>query len=136
MNLCKYIISSNTALSELTNPYLWNLVDKSLKVPTYHTFRHSTLPKILQTLHDALNEKLRKSESICLIVDLWTNRMQLDFLALGASLIDDDLHQELLILGMERMQGPHNAENIKQIIEKIVNSYSFNKTKINCNLFV
>jgi hypothetical protein len=53
-----------------------------------------------------------------------------DFLALGAAIVNAFFDKELLIIGMVRMPGAHNAENIKKAIESILNNLDFNKAKI------
>ena len=41
-------------------------------------------------------------------------------------------HREILILGIEKIEGGHSAENIKKAVEMIVNKYKFDKSKIKC----
>ena len=50
-----------------------------------------------------------------------------DYLGLGAAIIDTSLKKEILLIGMIRMTGPHSAEYIKIAIESILNELDFNK---------
>jgi hypothetical protein len=61
------------------------------------------------------------------------------YLALGANLINDCFEKELLVLGMQEMENNtidgvlyegFCAENVKVTIEKIVNNFKFDKSKI------
>jgi hypothetical protein len=54
----------------------------------------------------------------------------IDYLALGASIINTSFIKEILMIGMVKMPGSHNAENIKKAIEIIINKLNFNKAKI------
>ena len=76
-----------------------------------------------------IDNKLNSALSICLVVDIWTNRVMADFLGLAAIIINNCFEQELLIIGMGSMTGNHSAENIKREIESLVNSFKCNKSK-------
>jgi hypothetical protein len=43
---------------------------------------------------------------VCLVVDIWTNRVMADFLDLAAIIIKNSFEQELII-GMDSMTGNH-----------------------------
>ena len=128
--LAKFFITSNLGLSQLANPCFADILDKSIKNPTYHRFRNKVLPEIMAKFHDAVDAKLKKAISICMIVDIWTNRVNADYLAVGARITDYKFNSELIVVGMERMKGGHNAENVAITIESIINSYNFDKNKI------
>ncbi|CAF1064463.1 unnamed protein product, partial [Brachionus calyciflorus] len=53
-----------------------------------------------------------------------------DFIGLAAMITINNFDKECLVIGFEKMVGPHNAENIKKMIELIVNSYDFDRSKI------
>lgn len=60
------------------------------------------------------------------MVDIWTNFMNADFIALGASFIYDNFSREIYITNMFPMPtGVHCAENIKRAIEQMVNNFKF-----------
>jgi hypothetical protein len=132
--LSKFFISSNAGLNQLRNPCFIDILDKSLKAPSYHSFRNIILPNVLSKLKKHFNKKLLMAVSVTIIVDIWTNRVNADFLAVGAMITDSKLNSELIVIGMERMKGGHSAENIAETIQSIVNFYDFDKQKLRCNL--
>lgn len=54
----------------------------------------------------------------------------LDFMGLSANIINNNFEKKAIVIGMMLMPGNHCAENIKIAIEKLVNRYSFDKSKI------
>ena len=54
----------------------------------------------------------------------------LDFIAVSANIIFKTFEKETIVIGMMKMPGPHNAENIKICVEQIVNEYDFDKSKV------
>jgi hypothetical protein len=129
--LVKYIVSSNTAIQQLKNPHFREI--SRLPVPDASVFRNKWLPNVMEKLIKIIETKLRKAASICLTLDLWSSSVNSDFLALNASLGSEDFDQrEIITIGMVRMNDRHIAENIKLNVEKIVNSFDFDKRKISC----
>lgn len=132
--LIKYFLSSNTAVKELENPFLRKLLKFNL--PTPYTFNRKILPQVKYTLKQSLIEQLKRSKSICLIIDLWSNNSNQQFLAVAASIIFNNFHKSIRIIGMIPTNGESNSEKIKECVEMIVNIYEFDKTKIvgvNCD---
>jgi hypothetical protein len=76
-------------------------------------------------LKDIISNKLIDAKFITLITDIWKNISVSGYLALGARTINQNFIQELLIIGMVKMPGAHNAENIKIAIESIINKIKF-----------
>jgi hypothetical protein len=76
-----------------------------------------------------IETKLDSALTICLVTDIWTNKVYADFLAVAVIMVNEHYEQEFFVIGMKSMQGKHTAENIKPMIESIVNSYSFDKAK-------
>jgi hypothetical protein len=122
--LVLYFISSNAATSELQNIYLRMLLESAqIKMP-------SILPKVYDQLIKHINFKLKEARGICLIVDIWSSSQMVDFIGLAATIMYKNFVFEWLIIGLDRMIGSHNAENIKIAIEKIINRFDFDKKKI------
>ena len=97
--------------------------------------RNDVIPGIVKNLRSVFSDKLRSAQAVSLIVDLWTNKINKDFIALSAVIINKEWNRELLILDMRRMDGMgHNAENIQRAVEIMVNRYDFDKSKISSNL--
>ena len=87
----------------------------------------------MNILFQAIQSKLRNSQFVFLMTDLWTDFQMTDFIALAALIVDQDWNKEFLILDMKEMEGKHNAENVQNAIEKIVNKFDFDKSKIKGN---
>ena len=83
----------------------------------------------MEKLHHLFTLKMNKADSICLITDIWTSRSNSDFIALAAVLCHGN-SKELIIIGLDRMKGPHCAENIQLSIEDMINKYQIDKSKI------
>ena len=131
LDLIKYFISSNNSLTELKNKYFRRLMKKAkIKSPDYRTFVNGFLPELMKSLHEKILSKLTHAQSIGLITDIWTNDQLRDFIAVAASVIDDNFKKDVIIIGFARMIGNHCAENVKTGVENIVNSYQFDKSKI------
>lgn len=73
LNLIKYVVSSNSSISELENEHLRKLIMQNLKVPSTFTFRYNILPQVLEQLKKKIEEKLRKAEYVTLIPDGWSS---------------------------------------------------------------
>jgi len=69
------------------------------------------------------------------MADLWTSANMSDYMGIAAALTYDLSKKELIVIGFDRMVGNHTAENIKLAIEKLINNYDFDKSKISCEKF-
>ena len=129
LHLVKWFISSNSAIESLKNPDLRAILKP--KIHSSKTFRESTIPAVIEKLEDAITEKLQDAIVITAIADIWTSPEMLDFLAVGVVLTTSTLEKEIFVIGMVRMTGRHNSENIKTAIETILNKFEFDKSKLN-----
>lgn len=124
-------ITSNSCLDILNNRYYQKILKKAkIEIVGEFAFRNTILPNIKNNLHEAIENKLQNEYSVCLIVDLWSSKSNDDYIGLCAVLTNFDFERELLAINMMRMIGSHDAENIKQCIETMINFYKFNKSKI------
>ena len=73
---------------------------------------------------------MKQAASIVLIVDLWSNESNAQFLALGAAIMNSNLEREVIVIGMVPMDVDSTAENIKLAIQKILNEFDFDKETI------
>ncbi len=86
---------------------------------------------ILCLLKKQIDKKLNESKSVTLMADIWTNAIMVPYIGVAASVGYDLTKKEILVIGFERMPaGNHNSESLKFAIEKIINNYSFDKSKI------
>ena len=128
MNLLKFILSSNVALEVMSNQYLRALLP--FKPPSVKTLRQVYLPSALDMLRASIEGMLDTSLAVTLIVDIWTNTKMVDFLGLAAVIMNSKGMKESFVLGMTTMRGRHNAENVKLAIERVVNKFKFDKSKL------
>ncbi|CAF1133485.1 unnamed protein product [Brachionus calyciflorus] len=113
--LVKYFLSSNAAIKELENPYLRKLLKFDLPCP--YTFNRRILPRVQDILKQSLINELKKSESFCLIIDLWSNKSCQQFLAVAASMIFKNFNKSIRVIGMNSTSGVCYDEKIKECIE-------------------
>ena len=131
LDFVKWFVTANLSGTDIKNVFFQKILAEYLNVPSYYILINTLLPAIVLSLKSKIEEKLLDSFSICLITDIWTNRLNKDYIALAAVVTDSFAEKSILVLGMARMPGPHNAENIKYAIEQICNEYGkFDKSKI------
>lgn len=129
----KFICSSNLALNQLKNPFLVELLRHSFKVPSYRTTRNTLLPEVYGKLFQVIERKLKGAKTVSLMADIWTNGIMKDYIGIAASLGFDMSNKELLVIGFGRMpSGSTTSEQIKEVMEEILNKFSFDKSKISC----
>jgi len=127
-SLLQYFNTSTVAQKELTNPYLRNIL--KIKLPCEMTFRNKTLPNALKLVKERLDEILSlKAEYIAVSTDIWTDKAIKDYIAITASAFIDGVKRNFVISIM-RMPGRHNAENIGEALEQMINEVNFDKNKI------
>ena len=121
-------------MKELHNPYLLNLLNKAnIKIPGPKTFKRTILPDVINKVKKIITQKLNEASVVVLIVDIWSNTQMTDFMGLACMISNEFFEKECFIIGLERMPGSHNAENIKATIESIINKYEFDRSKISGN---
>jgi hypothetical protein len=133
LSLIKFFVTSNISFANLTNEHFYAILDPNIHCPSYDVFRNRILPEVYDRLHKAIEIKLKLGMSVGLIVDIWTNRTNKDYIALAAIIMNSQFEKEICVIGMIRMPpGGHNADNIKKTVEELVNKYDFDKSKIHC----
>jgi len=88
------------------------------------------MPEVLNHLYLLIENKLETAKTVCLVVDLWTNLINSDYIALGAVITNNTFDRKMIIVNMMRMVGMHNSENVKLAIEAMINKFQFDKSKI------
>ena len=125
LDLIRGIISANVALHALENEFFAKCLKMDLT--SVRTFRYDRLPKTYELMKDAIDSKLSEALTVSLITDIWTNKIVADYIALGAFILNKFYQHEFLVIGMTSMSGNHTAENIKIVLESLINQYKFNK---------
>jgi hypothetical protein len=131
LNLVKFFVSTNAALTAVTNPFLRELLSSKIILPGPFSFRNQILPSITKELYQLINSKLDNALSVCLITDIWTNQVLADFIGLAAVFTNNCFEKEIIVIKMQRLNGDHTAEAIKIEMENMVNHYQFDKSKLN-----
>ncbi|RNA14214.1 hypothetical protein BpHYR1_004310 [Brachionus plicatilis] len=70
LQFIKWFVVSNSSFNNLKIPYLRNILDKTLNIPSYYSFRSKLLPGVLDKLYFAIENKLKEAVSVSLVVDL------------------------------------------------------------------
>jgi hypothetical protein len=109
------------------------LNEANIKIPGPKTFNRTILPDFINKVKRIINQKLNVATIFVLIVDIWSNSQMTDFMGLDCMISNEHFEKECFVIGLERMPGSHNAENIKATIESIINKFEFDRTKISGN---
>jgi len=135
LSLVKYLVSSYSSIAQTKNKHLLDILRPEIRkeIPCYKVFRYTSLPAILKLLYAELNKRLNMACTITLVLDIWTNSVMADFLGLAAILTYDIGHKDLLIIGLGRMKGNHDADSIRTTVQGLINAYDFDTSKITCN---
>ena len=83
-------------------------------------------------MREFIEQKLIKSQSVTLIVDIWASANMADYIALAAIILNENFERETFVVGISELGGiSHSALNCQDEITKIVNGYpGFDKNKI------
>lgn len=131
LRIVLYFVARNAALSDFDSFAFRNLlIDYKKKIPCSKTFKTTVLNEIMGQVENKIEEMLKNSASIVIISDIWTSKSMLDFMGIAVNIIYPNFEKETRVIGLELMPGAHNAENIKIAIERIVNKYDFDKSRI------
>lgn len=69
--------------------------------------------------------------SITIIPDGWTPvHVKLEYLGVVGLLINDRFEKSLVVFGLEDLPDGHSAEHIKTAMERLINYFNFDKSKI------
>ena len=63
---------------------------------------------------------------------MWTSLAASDFIAIGATVINENFSREIFIMSMMKMTKSHTAEYVKFCIESMINEFIFYKSNIHC----
>lgn len=121
-------------MSQLENPFFVNVIDPKIKIVNSYTFKNNYFQEIMKKLKAAQELRLSKCDSLSIVVDLWTNKANIDFIAIAACTIDNFFDREIFVLNMMPIEGAHTAENIKKHIEDMINVFDFDISKISSKI--
>jgi hypothetical protein len=128
MRIVNYFISCDSAIVDFDKEAFRILLsDYKRPITNSKTFKTVILEEVFMKFRKEIDFLLSTALSICIISDIWTSKNMLDFMGLAVNVIFRDFTKKTFVIGLDLMPGSHNAENIKQAIERITNFYSFNK---------
>lgn len=131
--LLLHIAGDMAPLSVVESPYFRNLMNKAeprYQIPSRKQLSNKLLHEKSTEIQYIVKEQLAKAESVCLTVDLWSNRQMKGFLGITGHFIIDWMLKSVMIC-CKRFKQKHTAENIRHEYEEIISSYDMNK-KITC----
>lgn len=128
LNIVKFFLKSNLSLTVFESKEFRDIV--KIKLNSKKSFQNEILPNVLDKVYSCINEKLNKAKVVSLIADIWSNSALQDFLAVAATITDENFNKECLVIGMIEMDCSHTAENIKSKVEIVMNRFDFDKSKI------
>ena len=76
---------------------------------------------------EIIDFRVTNALTISLLADIWTNKVIADHLAVAALILNKCFEREFMLIGMKPMSGDHTAQNVKVVLEVIINDYVFNK---------
>jgi hypothetical protein len=131
MLLIKFFITSNVSTRALKNDALRELLRKH-KIPLYSedTFVDKYLPAVMTKLHKRIESKLQLAVNVVLIADCWSNKQMLSFIGVAVNIAYENFTNECVVIGFELMTGKNDHMAIKSGIEKVLNKYDFDKSKV------
>ena len=119
----------------LSNEWFRKLINNSVEIPSEFYFRYDFLARVINSLHDVIEDLLKKAVVVTIIPDIWEKNLN-HRLGLGATLTFDSFETELLILGVELIEG-NNAELLKKLRKILLMVTRLIKIKLKvltCNL--
>ena len=92
-------------------------LDPMYQVPSR---KHLSTVLLKKTVKNKVLEKLSKTETINLTIDLWSNRQMKSYLGITGHYISEQWILESVMLGCNRVNGRHTSNNILSWYEEIV----------------
>ena len=93
------------------------------QVPCRRTLINKLIKERHALLHNKVEHLAKSAQSICLTIDLWTNRQMKSFIGItGHMLINYSLHS--VLFACNRVKGRHTAANILSHYEEVVASFN------------
>ena len=101
-------------------------LDSRYQIPSRKHLSSKLLQEKATSIQTELKQKLHYAESVCLTLDLWSNRQMKGYFGVTGHFIHDwNLHT--VMLTCKRVKRRHTAENIRHEYEEIVASYEISK---------
>ena len=89
------------------------------QVPSRSHLTKKLLHEKSSEIQSNLKLRLKKAQSVCLTIDMWSNRQMKGFLGITGHYIVDWTMQSVMI-ACKRFKGKHTSENIRQVYEETI----------------
>ncbi|XP_063438060.1 zinc finger BED domain-containing protein 4-like [Mytilus trossulus] len=124
--LVSFVAGNLTPLSVVESPEFKTFVESlnpKYQLPSRKHLSTKLLHQKASNIQSNIKEKLRSAESVCLTIDLWSNRQMKGFLGITGHFILDWCMKSIMV-SCKRFKGKHCAENIRQEYEEAVACYN------------
>lgn len=124
--LVKYICNSLKPLCEVENPYFCALMKKAqpaYNIPSRKYLSTKILPAKTSKLHIYICKRVSKIQTICLTVDIWTNRTMRAYIGITGH-FTEDFQLQSVMLACRRFEGLHTAENVLSNYQDIIEQFN------------
>ena len=102
---------------------LLSTLDPQYQLPSRKQLSTVLLKKKYDTLKSSVLQKLKKTDTINLTIDLWSNRQMQSYLGITGHYISDDWNLESVMLACNRVTGRHTGDNIMMWYEEIISDF-------------
>ena len=127
--LVLYIAGDLVPLSVVESHYFSNLLkrlDPRYQLPSRKHLSTKFLEEKSSSIQNDVRRSLQNAPSVCLTIDLWSNRQMKGFMGITGHFILDWTMQSVMI-ACKRFKGRHTAENIRLEYEETVSSYEISE---------
>ncbi|XP_071166549.1 zinc finger BED domain-containing protein 4-like [Mytilus edulis] len=124
--LVSFVAGNLTPLSVVESPEFKTFVESlnpKYQLPSRKHLSTKLLHQKASNIQSNIKEKLLSAESVCLTIDLWSNRQMKGFLGITGHFILDWCMKSIMV-SCKRFKGKHCAENIRQEYEEAVACYN------------
>ncbi|XP_062579450.1 zinc finger BED domain-containing protein 4-like [Saccostrea cucullata] len=123
--LLHFIAGDLLPLSIVDSKYFQNLMEKvnpKYQLPSRKHLSTTLIQEKSTEIRNELKENMARAVSLCLTVDIWSNRQMRGFLGITGHYIHEWQMKSVMIC-CKRFKGKHSAENIRHEYEETVSSY-------------
>ena len=100
-----------------------SILEPQYQMPSCKYLSGVLLQKKYDTVKREVLDRIQKSKSINITVDLWSNRQMKSFLGMTGHYISDQWTLESIMLGCNRITGRHTSDNIALWYEELVSEF-------------
>ena len=128
MNHCAlvlYVAGDLLPLSTVDSPYFKNLIEKldpQFQIPSRKHLSTKLIDEKAAEVKDNLIKQLNKAPSVCLTIDLWSNRQMKGFMGITGHFIKDSTMKSVMT-ACKQFKGKHSFDNIRHEYEETMASF-------------